>query len=183
MSSSSSQRRPNSRRKSTRGDADAEEESGEEVVDAEGEGDDVVHVLGGGPSEGGDVFFGDHGVFEGGVLIVVLDDAAGEAGAFGDAEAGGEGACGDVADGDDEGDDFDFADELLAHVEASDEVGGYADLVEFRHQVFADAVVEDALAGDGAGFVAVGGGGVVLEVFGRVCRALALRRGLWPLPS
>ncbi len=39
-----------------------------------------------------------------------------------------------------------------------------ADLLEFGHQVFGDAVVEHALTGDRALLLIVEGGGVVLEV-------------------
>ncbi len=41
---------------------------------------------------------------------------------------------------------------------------GDADLGDFEHQELADAVVEHALAGDGAAFLVVEGGGVVLEI-------------------
>ena len=56
----------------------------------------------------------------------------------------------DVAHDDLERDDLDLAHQLLAHVEAAHEMRRHADLVELQHQVFADAVVEHALAGDRA---------------------------------
>src|SRR5262249_49660654 len=55
-------------------DADAEEEAGEEVVDADGERHDVVDLLRSGPAEGGDVLLGDHRVAELVVLVIELDD-------------------------------------------------------------------------------------------------------------
>src|SRR5262249_57103865 len=39
-------------------DADAEEQAGQEIVDADGERHDVVDLLRGGPAEGGDVLLG-----------------------------------------------------------------------------------------------------------------------------
>src|SRR5262249_602942 len=59
-------------------------------------------------------------------------------------------------------DDLDLAHELLAHVEAAHEMRGHADVGELHHQVFADAVVEHALAGDRA--LLLLGDGVVLEI-------------------
>jgi hypothetical protein len=79
---SPSQRRPHSILKSTRTDADAEEQAGEEVVDADGERHDVVDLLGRGPAEGGDVLFRDHRVVQRIVLVVELDDRARQLGAF-----------------------------------------------------------------------------------------------------
>ena len=117
-----------------------------------------------GPAEAGDVLLGHHRVVQRVVLVVVLDDRARQAGAFGDAEAGRQAAGGDVANHDLERDDLDLADQLLAHVEAADEVGRDADVVQAHHQVFADAVVQHALAGDHALLGAVAGGGIVLEV-------------------
>jgi hypothetical protein len=70
----------------------------------------------------------------------------------------------DVADDHLDRDDLDLADELLAHVEAAHEMRRHADLVELGHQIFADAVVEHALAGDRALLLIVKGGGVVLEI-------------------
>jgi len=58
----------------------------------------------------------------------------------------------------------------------------YADLGELHHQVFADAIVKDALAGDGAALLIVEGGGVILEILDEPCRARGLRRGPWRCP-
>ena len=73
-------------------------------------------------------------------------------------------AGGDVADHHLERDDLHLADELLAHVQAADEVGGNADLGQPHHQVFADAVVQHALAGDDALLLRVEGRRIVLEI-------------------
>src|SRR5207248_1076373 len=59
---------------------------------------------------------------------------------------------------------LDLAHQLLAHVEAADEMGRDADFGEAQHQELADAVVEHALAGDRAALLVVEGAGVVLEV-------------------
>src|SRR5262249_41215974 len=56
------------------------------------------------------------------------------------------------------------ANELLAQVQTFDEVVLHADRVQPRHHVFADAVVQDALAFELRLLLAVEGGGVVLEV-------------------
>ena len=60
--------------------------------------------------------------------------------------------------------DLHLANELLAHVQATDEMGGNADIGQPHHEVFADAVVQHALAGDHPFLLGVERGGVVLEV-------------------
>ncbi len=81
-------------------------------------------------------------------LVVELDDRARQLRAFLDAEARRQRAGGDVAHHDLERDDLDFADQLLAHVQALDEVGRHAHLAEALEDVLGDAVVEHALAVD-----------------------------------
>ena len=83
--------------------------------------------------------------------------------AFLDAEALGQRAGGDVAHHHFERDDLDFLDQLLAHVEAADEVGRNADAVQMGEDVLGNAVVEHALAVDDLVLLLVEGGGVVLE--------------------
>ena len=75
---------------------------------------------------------GDHRVAERVVLVIIFDDRAGQLRAFLDPEPLGERACGDVADHDLDRDDLDLADQLLAHVEAADEVGRDADRLRAR---------------------------------------------------
>ena len=87
-------------------------------------------------------------------------------------------AGGDVAHHHLQRDDLHLADQLLAHVQAADEMGGDADLGQPQHQVFADAVVEHALAGDHALLGAVEGGGVVLEVLHQGARLRPLEQDL-----
>src|SRR5581483_5093854 len=53
---------------------------------------------------------------------------------------------------------------LLAHVEPLHEMGGHANGVQLAHQIFADAVVQHALAVQHSLFGCVEGGGVVLEI-------------------
>jgi hypothetical protein len=62
------------------------------------------------------------------------------------------------------GTDLDLADQLLAHVEAADEVGRHADRLSAREDVLGDAVVEHALAADRAALLRVERGRVVLEI-------------------
>jgi hypothetical protein len=81
-------------------------------------------------------------------------------------------AGGDIAHDDLQRDDLDFLDQLLAHVDAPDEVCRNADPVEMREDVFGDAIVEHALAVDNIVLLLVEGGGVVLE-------ELDQRAGLW----
>ena len=73
-------------------------------------------------------------------------------------------AGGVVADDHLDRDDLHFANQLLAHVEPAHEMRGHADLVEPRHQVLGDAVVEHPLAGNHALLLVVESGGVVLEI-------------------
>src|SRR5215475_2240866 len=89
-------------------EADAEEQAGEEVVDAQRQRHDVVDVLRVGPAESGDVFFGDHGIAELVGLVVELDDRARQLRALGEAEALGQRPGGDVAHDDLERNDLDL---------------------------------------------------------------------------
>jgi hypothetical protein len=63
-----------------------------------------------------------------------------------------------------EGNDLDFPNELFTQIHPLDEVVLDADAVQPRHDVFADAIVDDALALEHGFLRAVEGGGVVLEV-------------------
>src|SRR4029453_18370885 len=123
---------------------------------------------------------GPHRVAELVFLVIEFDDRTGQGGAFVHAEPGRERARGDVAHHDFERDDFDFADQLLAHVEPLDEMGRNADLAEPLEQILGDAVVEDALALDLVVLLVVEGGGVVLEMlnerarFGPLVQVLSL---------
>jgi hypothetical protein len=69
----------------------------------------------------------------------------------------------DIAHHNLERDDLDFLDQLLAHVDALDEVCRDADPVQMREYELGDAVVEHALAVDDIVLLLVEGGGVVLE--------------------
>ena len=101
-------------------DADAEEQAGQEVVDANRERHDVVDFLRRRPAERGDVLFRDHRVVQRVVLVVKLDDRARQLRAFLDAEARRERARGDVAHHDLERNDLDLANQLLAHVDVGE---------------------------------------------------------------
>jgi len=57
-------------------DADAEEQPGQKVVDAQRQRHDVVDLLRRRPAERGDVLLGDHRIAELVVLVVELDDRA-----------------------------------------------------------------------------------------------------------
>ena len=75
---------------------------------------------------------GDHRVAERVVLVIIFDDRARQLRAFLDPEALRQRAGGDVADDDLDRDDLDLADQLLAHVEAADEMGRHADRLRAR---------------------------------------------------
>ena len=98
------------------------------------------------------------------VLVAELDDRARQLGALLEPEALDQRAGRDVADDDLERDDLDFLDQLLAHVDAADEVGRDAEAVQLGEDELGNAVVEHALAVDDLVLGAVAGGGVVLEV-------------------
>ena len=144
--------------------ADAAEQPGQEVVDAQRQVHDVVDVLWVGPAEGGDMFLGDHRVVELVRFVIKLDDRTGQQGAFGQIEPLGDGAGGDIAHDHLDGDDLNLADQLLAHVEATHEMVRNADLGQLDHQKLADPVVQHPFAGDDPGLFVVEGGGVVLEI-------------------
>ena len=74
----------------------------------------------------------------------------------------GEGAGGDVAHNDLQGDDGHLFHQGLPVVQLLDQVGGDALLLQPGHEQIAHLVVDDSLAGDGPLFQAVEGGGVVL---------------------
>ena len=43
-------------------------------------------------------------------------------------------------------------------------MGRHANFAQLGHQIFRDAVVQNALARDGAAFLVIAGGGVILEI-------------------
>ena len=145
-------------------DADAEEEAGQEIVDADGQRHDVVDLLRRGPAEGGDVLFRHHRVVQRVVLVIKLDDRARQLGAFLEAEAGRQRARRDIAHHDLERNDLDLANELLAHVDAADEMRRHADVVEALKQILGNPVVQDPLALDHLVLLGVEGGRVILEM-------------------
>src|SRR5262245_502116 len=155
-------------------DADAEEQAGEKIVDADGERHDVVDLLRGGPAEGGDVLLGDHRVAELIVLVVKLDDGTRQLRALLDSQPLRQRARRNVAHDHFERNDLHFADQLLAHVEPSDEVRRNADVVQVLEYVFGDAVVEDTLALDDTVLLRIEGGRVVLEVLDQRSRLRSL---------
>ena len=79
-------------------------------------------------------------------------------------EAARQGSCRQVAHDDANGNDLDLAHQLLAHVEPADEMRRDADLGELQHQELADAVIEDALAGDDAALLVIRRARLVLEM-------------------
>ena len=96
------------------------------------------------------------------ILVGELDGGRVEHDALLHAEALGEGAGGDVADDDLQGDDGHLFHGGLPVAELLHIVGRHALLLQAAHQVVGHAVVDGPLAGDGALLQAVEGGGVVL---------------------
>ena len=109
----------------------------------------------------------DHRVPERVVLQIELQDRAGKLGPLFNSQAGRKAASRHIAHDNFKRDDFHLADKLLAHVQATDEVGGYADALQPHHKVFGDAVVEHRPARDRALLLIVEGGCVVLEVLNK----------------
>jgi hypothetical protein len=77
---------------------------------------------------------------------------------------------GDIAHHDLDRHDLDLTHQLLAHVQAADEVRGDADMRKPREHIFADAVVDHALAVDRALFLGVERGGIILEILDQRAR-------------
>src|SRR5690606_10293876 len=122
--------------------ADAHEQAGQKVVDPDGKAHDVVEFGRVGPTESGDVLFGHHGVVQRIVLVAEFDDRAGQAGAGLKTKTLGKRAGGIVAHDDLERNDLDFLDQLLAHVDAAQEVGRNAQIVQLGEDEFGNAVVQ-----------------------------------------
>src|SRR5579872_569145 len=144
--------------------ADAQEQPGEEVIDADRERHDVVDFLRRRPAERGDVLFRDHGIVELIVLVVELDDRARQLRTLLDAEPLRQRAGRDIAHHHFQRHNLHFTNQLLAHVEAADEMGRHPDVVEVLKQVLRNPVVEDALALDHLVFLGIERGRIVLEV-------------------
>src|SRR5882724_2506362 len=145
-------------------DPDAQEEAGQEIVDADGERHDVVDLLRRRPAERRDVLLRDHRIVELVVLVIELDDRARQLRALLDAEPLRQRSRRDIAHHDLERHDLDLANQLLTHVETADEMCRYPDIVEVLEQVFRNPVVEDALALDHLVFLGIERGRIVLEV-------------------
>ena len=145
-------------------DADAEEETDEEIVDPQRELHDLIDLLRGRPAERRDVLFRDHRIVKLVFLVVEFDDRARKLRAFFKTEARRQRTGCNVAHDDLERHDLNFADQLLAHVESLDEMRRYADLAEFHENVFGDAIVQNALAFDQRVLLRVEGGRVVFEM-------------------
>ncbi len=145
-------------------DTKAGEQPAQEIIGAQRHEADVVDVLRGGPLEGEDVFFADQRVAQLVVFQEIFHQGLAERGALFHAVALGEAAGGVVPDDDFERDDLHGFHQLFAHVERADEMRGYADFGQPQHQAFGDAVVEHALAADGAAFLVIERGCVILEV-------------------
>ena len=120
------------------------------------------------------MLFGHHRIAERIVLVVELDDRAGQGLSLLDPEAFRQRPGGDVANHDLDRDDLHLPDQLLAHVEAADEVGRHADGVQGAHDVLGDAVVQHPLAVDHVALFRIEGGGVVLEILDEGARLRTL---------
>ena len=103
-----------------------------------------------------------HGIAQLVILVAVLDDGALQLGALGQAQTLGQAAGGDVAHDDLQGHDVYLLHQGLPVGDLLDVMGGDAVALQHLHQEIGDAVVDHALAGDGALLQAVEGGGVIL---------------------
>src|SRR6185437_12438139 len=159
-------------------DSDCSEHSRQEVVYTDRHVGDVVHFVLRRPAEAGNMLVGDHRVAERVVLVIIFDDRSWQLRAFLDPETLRQGPGGDVADDDLDRDDFDLADELLAHVHSADEVCRNPDHLQRSEDVLGNAVVDDALAADGAALLRVERGRIVLEVLDERARLRSLVKDL-----
>ena len=116
------------------------------------------------PAEAGDVFFRHHRVIQRVILEVIFNDGTRQALAFRNAQALRKRPRGHIAHHHFKRDDLHLPDQLLAHIEPADEMRRDANLGQPHHQIFADAVIQHALAGDGALLFGIEGGGVILEI-------------------
>ena len=73
---------------------------------------------------------------------------------------------------------LDRADQLLAHVDALDEMRGHPDLVQPGHDKFRQHVVQHALAIDHVALFRVEGGGIIFEILHQRARFGALIENL-----
>ena len=145
-------------------DADAEEEPGQKIVDANRERHDVIDFLRRRPAERRDVLFRDHRVVKLIILVIKLDDRPRQLRALFKAKAGGQRPGSHIAHHDLERNDLDLANQLLAHVDSTDKMRRHADVIEPLEDVFRDSVVENALAFDDLMLLGVERGRVILEI-------------------
>jgi hypothetical protein len=106
----------------------------------------------------------DHRIAQRIVLVIIFDDRAGQLRPFLDPEPLRNRTRGDVPDHHLDRNDFDLADQLLAHVDPANEVGRDADRRERREDVLGNAVVDHALAADRAALLGVERRRVILEI-------------------
>ena len=98
------------------------------------------------------------------ILIGELDGGGIKHDALLHAVALGKGTGGNIPNDDLQGNDGDFLHQGFPGAEFLDKVGGNALLFQVLHQAVAHLVVDDTLAGDGALFQTVEGGGIVLVI-------------------
>src|SRR3546814_4884 len=151
-------------------DADRGEHARPEVVDADRHVLDVVELFLAAPVKAGDMLLGDERVAQRVVLVAIFDQGAGKLRPLLDAEALRQRARRDVAHDHFDRHDLDLPDQLLAHVEAADEVVRHADIAEQGEDMLRDPVVEHALAIDRPALLRVERGRVVLEILDQRAR-------------
>ena len=112
------------------------------------------------------------------LLKIKFNNRARQNGAFRNAQTLGQRARDDIANDDLDGNNLDLADKLLAHIQAAHKMRRHADLAQLHHQVFGNAVVKDAFAGDRAPFSVVVRGCIVLEILHKGARFGAFEQNL-----
>src|SRR5690606_11476154 len=103
-------------------DADAGEEAKQEIIDAQRLVDDIIKLQRIGPAEGGDMLFRHHRVVQLVRFVVIFDDRAGQGRALSKTEPLADEAVHNLTDHHLALNDFNLADQLLAHIEAADEM-------------------------------------------------------------
>src|SRR3546814_401553 len=108
------------------------------------------------------------------VLVIVFDQGVRQLLTLWNAQPGRDRTRSDIAHHHFDRDNLDLPHKLLAHVEPPDEMRGDADMGQPREDILRNAVVDHALAVDGALFLGVEGGRIILEILDQGTRFRAL---------
>ena len=145
-------------------DVDPGEHAAHEIIHPDSHRGNVLHLFIGRPAEAGDVFLGDQGITQRIILVIILDQCVRQRLTLFDAQPLADRTGSNVADHHFDGNDLNLPNQLLAHVQAADEMGGDANMRKAGEHMFTDAIVDNTLAVDRALFLSIEGGGIILEI-------------------